>query len=70
MLNTHIYHFLPVSVFVTLFGRLKCKAVHYCTWFSALKVLKTICSSVQPCTLEDGQNGARIMLSYWFINIS
>ena len=33
-------------------------------------VLKTICSSVQPCTPEDGHNGARNMLSYWFINKS
>jgi len=28
------------------------------------------CSSVQPCTAEDGHNGARNMLSYWFINKS
>ena len=33
-------------------------------------VLKTICSSLQPCTPEDGHNGARNMLSYWFINKS
>ena len=29
-----------------------------------LKVLKTICSSVQPCTPEDWHNGVRNMLSY------
>ena len=29
-----------------------------------------ICSSVQPCTPEDGHSGARNMLSYWFINKS
>ena len=35
-------------------------------WFinKALKVLKTICSSVQPYTPEDGHSGARNMLSY------
>ena len=31
-------------------------------------MLKTVCSSVQPCTPEDGHNGARNILSYWFIN--
>ena len=31
-------------------------------------VLKTIRSSVQPCTPEDGHNGARNILSYCFIN--
>ena len=36
----------------------------------ALYVLKTLCSCVQPCTPEDGHNGARNMLSYWFINKS
>ena len=34
------------------------------------KVLKNICSSLQPCTPEDGHNGARNILSYWFINKS
>ena len=34
----------------------------------ALQVLKTICSSVQHCTAEDGHNGPRNMLSYRFIN--
>jgi len=40
--------------------------------FSTLsaEVLKTICSSVQTCTPEDGHNGARNVLSYWFINKS
>ena len=37
---------------------------------SAHEVLKTVRSSVQPCTPEDGHNGARNMLSYWFINKS
>jgi len=36
----------------------------------ALQVLKTICSSVQPSTPEDGHSGARNMLSHWFINKS
>jgi len=36
----------------------------------AHKALKTICSSVHPCIPEDGHNGARNMLSYWFINKS
>ena len=36
----------------------ECKVVHYCIWFSALKVLKTICSCVQPYTPEDGHNVA------------
>jgi len=31
---------------------------------------KTICGSVQPCTPEDGQNGARNILSHRFINKS
>jgi len=33
-------------------------------------MLKTICSSVQPCTPEDGHNGDRNMVSYWFMNKS
>ena len=33
-------------------------------------LLKTKCSSVRPYTPEDGHNGARNMLSYWFINKS
>jgi len=36
----------------------------------ALYLLKNICSSVQPCTPEDGHNGARNMLSHWFIHKS
>jgi len=33
-------------------------------------VMKTICSGLQPCTPEDGHNGARNMFIYWFINNS
>ena len=65
----------------------QCEALHYCIWFSPLKVLagilgrreagRVLCveavlrlSRVQPCIPEDGCNGARNMLSYWFISKS
>jgi len=34
------------------------------------KVLKNICSSVESSAPEDENNGARNMLSHWFINKS
>ena len=41
-----------------------------CTRPASRQVLKTIYSSLQPYTPEDGHNGARNMLSHWFINKS
>ena len=36
----------------------------------ARQMLKTICSYIQACALEDGHSGARNMLNHWFINKS
>ena len=54
----------------TRFGFPNVHNKHLVMIHTSLLTVIQLCSSAQPCTPEDGHNGARNMFSYSFINIS
>ena len=61
--------FSALKVLAGVLGRREACRVH-CVEALFRLIRKTISSSVQPFTAEGGHNGARNMLSYWFISKS
>ena len=63
-LYTTAYGFQHLKVLAGALGRREAGRVH------CVEAVYRLCSCVHPCIPEDEHNGARNMLSYWFINKS
>jgi len=68
-LYTTAYGFQHLKCWQESWGRWEAGSVH-CVEAVFRETASTQCSSVHPCTPEDGHNGARNMLNHWFFNKS